>query len=389
VHLTTANIATIILWAIVACAAMWLVTLPLRRFSLGGVLASVVLTGTAASIGAVLGSVRVMVLPGRAQQSVLVVAGSAGVLGALAAFAAARRLTKDRRELSKAVTELSEGRVPSLNGRRLTAELEAVRRELSATAQRLAASRTREHALEASRRELVAWVSHDLRTPLAGLRAMSEALEDGIVDEPDIYYKQIRASVERLSGMVDDLFDLSRLQAGSFARDIDTIALDDLVSDCLAGLEPLAAAQGVRLTGTLTATAIVAGNGSELDRALTNLVANAIRHTPADGRVDVVVGLSLGPTDDRAQSSTPPTAPPTAEVIVRDECGGIAAQDLDRVFEVGFRGEAARTPHSAQPAGAGLGLAITRGIVEAHSGSIEVENTEVGCCFTVCLPLAS
>jgi signal transduction histidine kinase len=381
VHLTTANIATIILWAIVACAAMWLITLPLRRFSLGGVLASVVLTGTAASIGAVLGSVRVMVLPGRAQQSVLVVAGSAGVLGALAAFAAARRLTKDRRELSKAVTELSEGRVPSLNGRRLTAELEAVRRELSATAQRLAASRTREHALEASRRELVAWVSHDLRTPLAGLRAMSEALEDGIVDEPDVYYKQIRASVERLSGMVDDLFDLSRLQAGSFARDIDTIALDDLVSDCLAGLEPLATAQGVRLTGALTATAIVAGNGSELNRALTNLVANAIRHTPADGRVDVVVGLRLGPTDDHA--------PPDAEVIVRDECGGIAAQDLDRVFEVGFRGEAARTPHFAQPAGAGLGLAITRGIVEAHSGSIEVENTEVGCCFTVCLPLAS
>lgn len=115
-HLTTANVLTIIVWAVLACAAMWLITLPLRRFSLGGVLASVVLTGTAASIGAVLGSVRVMVLPGHAQQTVLVVAGSAGVLGALAAFAAARRLTKDRRELSKAVTDLSEGRVPSLNG---------------------------------------------------------------------------------------------------------------------------------------------------------------------------------------------------------------------------------------------------------------------------------
>ncbi|MDP9094227.1 MAG: HAMP domain-containing histidine kinase [Actinomycetota bacterium] len=380
-HLSPAHVATIVVWAIAACAAMWLITLPLRRFSLGGVLASVVLTGTASSIGAVLGSVRVMVLPGHAQQSVLVVAGSAGVLGALAAFSAARRLTKDRRELSKAVTDLSEGRVPSLNGRRLTAELEAVRRDLSATARRLAVSRSREQALEASRRELVAWVSHDLRTPLAGLRAMSEALEDGIVDNPDVYYKQIRASVERLSGMVDDLFDLSRLQAGSFARDIDTIALDDLVSDCLAALKPLAAAQGVQLTGTLTASALVSGNGPELNRALTNLVANAIQHTPADGRVEVAVGVRLDPPADHEQ--------PAAEVVVRDQCGGIAPGDLRRVFEVGFRGEAARTPHWVHPAGAGLGLAITRGIVEAHSGSIRIENTELGCCFAVCLPLAS
>ncbi len=380
-HLSPAHVATIVVWAIAACAAMWLITLPLRRFSLGGVLASVVLTGTASSIGAVLGSVRVMVLPGHAQQSVLVVAGSAGVLGALAAFSAARRLTKDRRELSKAVTDLSEGRVPSLNGRRLTAELEAVRRDLSATARRLAVSRSREQALEASRRELVAWVSHDLRTPLAGLRAMSEALEDGIVDNPDVYYKQIRASVERLSGMVDDLFDLSRLQAGSFARDIDTIALDDLVSDCLAALKPLAAAQGVQLTGTLTASALVSGNGPELNRALTNLVANAIQHTPADGRVEVAVGVRLDPPADHEQ--------PAAEVVVRDQCGGIAPGDLRRVFEVGFRGEAARTPHWVHPAGAGLGLAIARGIVEAHSGSIRIENTELGCCFAVCLPLAS
>jgi signal transduction histidine kinase len=181
--------------------------------------------------------------------------------------------------------------------------------------------------------------------------------------------------------MVEDLFDLSRLQAGSFARDVDTIALDDLVSDCLAALEPLAAAQRVQLSGTLTGTAVVAGNGPELNRALTNLVANAIRHTRAGGRVDVVVRLSHDRSDVHV--------PPSAEVVIRDECGGIAAQDLGRLFEVGFRGEAARTPHSVHPAGAGLGLAITRGIVEAHSGSVEVENTDVGCRFTVCLPLAS
>ncbi|MDP9117901.1 MAG: HAMP domain-containing histidine kinase, partial [Actinomycetota bacterium] len=282
-----------------------------------------------------------------------------------------------RRILSAAVLELSEGRVPSHGGRRLTAELEYVRRELRTTAERLATSRAREQALESARRELVAWVSHDLRTPLAGLRAMSEALEDGVVDDPDQYFKQIRTSVDRLSGMVDDLFDLSRIQAGSFAREIDTIPLDDLVSDCLAALEPLAAAQGVRLNGTLAGTAVVSGNGPELNRALTNLVANAIRHTRTHGRVDVIVGVN---------GSAP--GQPCAEVIVHDECGGIAEDDLARVFEVGFRGEAARTPQTAHPAGAGLGLAITRGIVEAHSGHVDVVNTDGGCRFTISLPIS-
>ncbi|MDT4944872.1 MAG: hypothetical protein QOH14_1605 [Pseudonocardiales bacterium] len=375
-NLDVGDVLIILLWSAVACAAMWLITLPLRRMSLGGVLASVVLTGTAASIGAVLGGVHVMLLPMHEQTTVLVVSGSAGVLGAVAAGAAARRLTKDRKALSDAVADIGEGRVPRADGRRLTAELEAVRRELNATAQGLAESRSREQALESARRELVAWVSHDLRTPLAGLRAMSEALEDGVVEEPELYYKQIRASVDRLSGMVDDLFDLSRIQAGSFARDLDPLPLGDLVSDCLAALQPLAAAQGVRLAGQMAAPVLVYGNGPELNRALTNLVANAIRHTRTDGRVDVLVGITERDGRQRAQ------------VVVHDECGGIAPDDLPRLFDVGFRGEPARTPHAVNPAGAGLGLAISRGIVEAHSGSVQVENEAGGCRFTVQLPIA-
>jgi signal transduction histidine kinase len=365
-----------LLWAVAACAIMWLLTLPLRRRSLGALLTSVVLTGTAASIGASFGFVRAMLLPAHEQVAVTVVVAAAGVVGAVAAGAAARRMTKDRQALRTAVAELGQGLIPRHDGRRLTSQLEQVRHELRVTAQGLAESRARERSLESARRELVAWVSHDLRTPLAGLRAMSEALEDGVVDEPELYHKQIRSSVDRLSGMVDDLFDLSRIQAGSFSREIDAIPLDDLVSDCLAALEPLAAAQGVRLVGRMAGAATVAGNGPELNRALTNLVANAIRHTRADGRVDVLVGLAADATAPRAQ------------VVVNDECGGIAADDLARVFDVGFRGEPARTPHAVHPAGAGLGLAITRGIVEAHSGSVHVENTAEGCRFTVCLPAA-
>ncbi len=231
--------------------------------------------------------------------------------------------------------------------------------------------------MESSRRELVAWVSHDLRTPLAGLRAMAEALEDGVADSPDRYHKQIRIEVDRLAGMVDDLFEISRLQAGAPSSRTDRVSLDDLVSDCVAALEPVAGLQGVRLVGRSGSTADVVGNGAELNRALTNLLVNAIRHTAPDGTVEITL------------RSTADSASPTAEVTVRDECGGIADHDLARVFDVGYRGEQARTPQPGLGGGAGLGLAITRGIVTAHDGSVDVSNASGGCAFTVRLPLAS
>jgi signal transduction histidine kinase len=252
-----------------------------------------------------------------------------------------------------------------------------VRHELRATGQRLVDARDRERSLEAARRELVAWVSHDLRTPLAGLRAMAEALEDGVVDVPEQYYKQIAVSVDRLNRMVEDLFDLSRIQAGNASLETESIVLADLVSDCVAALEPLATAQGVRLTGSVSDHSPVIGNGRELNRALTNIVANAIRHTRAQGIVDVHVSIAPGPHS-------------VAAVVVRDECGGIPAEHLDRLFDVGFRGEAARSPSAErQPAGAGLGLAIARGIIEAHAGTVDVTNRGDGCEFRVLLPVSA
>jgi signal transduction histidine kinase len=275
----------------------------------------------------------------------------------------------------RAVAALGAGRVPVADGRRLTSELEQLRTELSNTASALADTRERERALESSRRELVSWVSHDLRTPLAGLRAMSEALEDGVVDDPSLYYKQIAAAVDRLSGMVDDLFDLSRLQAGAFSRDAEMIVLGDLVSDSVAALRPLATARGVTLTALADgAETTVHGNGPELNRALTNLIANAIRHTGTGTAVLVEV-------------SRP--AATTVAVSVRDRCGGIPPADLPRIFDVGFRGEAARTPRAGEAVGGGLGLAITKGIVEAHGGSVGVTNTADGCVFELLIPASA
>jgi signal transduction histidine kinase len=252
-----------------------------------------------------------------------------------------------------------------------TAELAELGRELAVTSAKLADSRERERALEASRRELVAWISHDLRTPLAGLRAMTEALEDGIAEDPARYHKQIRAEVDRLSGMVGDLFELSRIQAGVLALSPTRMSMYDLVGDAIAGANPLAREHGVRLVGDGVEPVPVEVDGREMTRVLANLLANAIHRTPADGTVAV--------------SARHDSASGSVVLSVTDGCGGIPTDDLPRVFDTGWRGTGARTP----PAGAGLGLAIVRGIVEAHHGSAAVHNIPGGCRFDVFLPAAS
>jgi signal transduction histidine kinase len=257
------------------------------------------------------------------------------------------------------------GRAPGL----ATAELEDLRRELAATASRLAESRERERALEQSRRELVAWVSHDLRTPLAGLRAMAEALEDGVASDPLRYHMQMRLAVDRLAGMVDDLFEMSRIHAGALRLSLSRVPLSDLVDEAVVGADALARARGVALSAEVNTLLAVRVDPREISRALTNLVANAIRHTPSDGAVRVEA-------DERDGH---------AVLSVTDACGGIPADDLDRVFDVAWRGTAARTPEPL--AGAGLGLAIVRGIVEAHSGEVDVHNVSGGCRFEVRLPV--
>jgi signal transduction histidine kinase len=242
-------------------------------------------------------------------------------------------------------------------------------RDLQARAMADAETRERERLLESGRRDLVAWVSHDLRSPLAGLRAMAESLEDGVADDPARYHRQIRIEVDRLSSLVDDLFELSRIQAGALRLSLEQVSLADVVSDALAGAHPFAHARGVHLTGSAAPGIPVFADERELHRALGNLVVNAIRHTPADGVVDVSVRSEPG----------------GAVLSVTDACGGIPEADLPHVFEVAWRGQPARTP--GPDGGAGLGLAIARGIVEAHDGAIDVCNVDGGCRFEVRLPL--
>jgi signal transduction histidine kinase len=250
----------------------------------------------------------------------------------------------------------------------LAAEFAALSQELADTSAKLASSRARERALEQSRRQLVAWVSHDLRTPLAGLRAMAEALEDGLATDPSRYHKQIRAEAERLATMVDDLFALSRIHSGNLQLSHDEIALDDLVSDVLASTEALSREHGVRLAGRAARQLTVRADPRELSRVLTNLLANAIRFTPPGGSVYV---------EARQEHED-------ALLTVADGCGGIPEADLPYVFDLAWRGTDARSPEPG--GGAGLGLAIVRGVAEAHHGSVSVVNTEAGCRFEMRLP---
>ncbi|MFL6124792.1 sensor histidine kinase [Actinophytocola sp.] len=238
-------------------------------------------------------------------------------------------------------------------------------------------ARERERAVEASRRELVAWISHDLRTPLAGIRAMAEALADGVVSSPAEvagYANRISGESRRLAGMVDDLFELSRITAGALRLTMSQVALREVVSDVLAAQAPVAKRKHVRVLTDAPTAPVVLGSDPELARVVGNLVSNAIRHTPPDGTVAVQIGVDG----------------PDAVLAVDDGCGGIPDAELARVFDVAFRGSAARTPapFDEEQAGGGLGLAIAKGLVEAHRGRIQAHNHGPGCRFEVRLPLA-
>jgi signal transduction histidine kinase len=237
-------------------------------------------------------------------------------------------------------------------------------------------ARERERAAEAARRDLVAWISHDLRSPLAGIRAMAEALADGIVSERDEvadYAQRISGETARLSGMVGDLFELSRITAGALGLTMSAVPLREVISEALAGQTPVAEQKNIKLLANADTWPVVTGSDPELARVVLNLVSNAIRHTPPDGTVAVHVGID---GED-------------ALLAVDDSCGGIPEDEIGRVFEVAFRGTQARTPDHSGTTGGGLGLAIAKGLVEAHRGRIGVRNHGPGCRFEVRLPLAT
>lgn len=364
-----------------------LVLQAIRRRSLLSSIVVAALAPVAAVSAAVALNVNRMVISQHDSTVVSVALGFSTVLAVALSYALGRRVASGSRELTRALRGLAEGpfgpsapagdgrsSAPASNSRSSApAEITALATELETTRESLRVSRERERSLEQSRRELVAFMSHDLRTPLAGLRALTEGLEDGVIEDQDAALRQMRQTVERMNGLVGDLFELSRLNAGPTrpAQTRGPLSLVELAYDVVGEAREQARRRHVDLVLEVADEGdrlAVQGNGDELARALSNLIGNAVRHTREHGRV-VVSAVRV--SDGRAR------------LAVTDGCGGIKDDDLARVFEIGWRGEPER---GTSDAGAGLGLAIARGVIESHAGSISVANVDGGCRFDVELP---
>ena len=232
----------------------------------------------------------------------------------------------------------------------------------AALAARLAMEERSRGEIEEARRRLVAAASHDLRTPLASLRLLVESIDDGVAtgETRDRYLKEIRTHVGVLSDLVDDLFELSRIEAGDISWTMRQVELHDLIGDTVAAMRAPAGERGVKLAAELPAGGLLASaNAEKVQRVLFNLIQNAIRHTPADGSVTVRAARTGA----------------GIEIEVADTGSGIAPADRERIFEPFQQGSdrASRTDGSA-----GLGLAISRAIVEAHGGRIWLEDGAPG-----------
>lgn len=230
----------------------------------------------------------------------------------------------------------------------------------TALAVRLAMEERSRSEIEEARRRLVAAASHDLRTPLASLRLLVESIDDGVAtgETRERYLKEIRTHVGVLSDLIDDLFELSRIEAGDISWTMRQVELHELIGDTVAAMRAPADERGVRIAAELpTGQLVASANAEKVQRVLFNLIQNAIRHTPADGSVTVRARPTGG----------------GVEVEVADDGEGVPAGAGERVFEAFYRGDAARGED-----GAGLGLAISRAIVEAHGGRIWLEDGQPG-----------
>ena len=253
-------------------------------------------------------------------------------------------------------------------------EVAALSTTFNQMAEQLQTADRKQREVESLRRDLIAWVSHDLQTPLTSMRAILEALADGVVDEPEMvkrYLLTAQRDVMSLSALIDDLFQLSQLDTGGFPLHPAPASLTDLVSDTLESFSQLAKQQEITLEGEVESDVDPAFMDTQaIGRVFNNLISNALRHTPAQGRVSVWVR--------RVRSGV--------DVTVSDTGEGIHAKDIPHIFERFYRGDASRSRRRGT-SGAGLGLAIARGIVQAHKGTIEVQSEPgKGTQFTFHLP---
>ncbi len=298
-------------------------------------------------LGAVLLSGWVMFHMG-ADVKILAVAAGAAASAVAVALVLATSITRRLEQLSRASDRLAAGelsvRAPTGGPR----ELAQLGRSFNAMAAEL-------ESLFDARRELVAAASHDLRTPVASITAMLEAIEDGLA-EPEEYLGPLQEHARRLGTLVDDLFELARIDAGALSHELQVVSVAPLVDSCVRGVEAEARARRVRLDQRLAAAPPVRCAPDQVERVLLNLLTNALQHTPSDGSIAVL----LDTTDDHVT------------VSVEDTGSGLTPEAARRMFDRFWRSDPARG------GGTGLGLAIARGLVEAQGGRIWAEGAPTG-----------
>jgi signal transduction histidine kinase len=315
---------------------------PVVLARLGGVQGHLVgagLVGSLLLLGMVLAGARAMFISEHDRSILLTMLLFASLLAVGFSLYGAAPLARRVEQLRRGTAQLAGGDLGAKVPVEGQDELAALAEDFNRMAQDLAEASAREKEAEKARRDLIAAVSHDLRTPLASTRALIEAVADGVVEDPETqarYLASARSELEKLGRLVDDLFELSRIDAGALRLNLEEVSLRDLISDTLSGFKHQAERKGVRLVGE---------------------VSDGVDPTPADG----TIVLRAEPGEDVVQ------------VEVADTGEGISPEDLPRVFERSFRGERSRT-RAGTGDGAGLGLAIARGLIEAHGGEISVES---------------
>jgi signal transduction histidine kinase len=350
--IATAAIVALSTLAVGLVLAFLLHLLPTVRLQLAGLAFLAVLV----PLGAVLLSGWVMFHMGD-DVKILAVAAASALTAIIAAFVVARSIADSIDRVRQASVELAHGdlyaRAPE-GGPAEVADLATTFNAMGDNLQRLFDSR----------RELVAWASHDLRTPLANMQAMLEALEDGL-GQPEEYVPALRAQVGLLSELVDDLFELARIDANALTLELQRLPVEPVVSSSLRGVEAEARLRHVRLAADVAADVEARFAPEKVERVLMNLLTNALRHTPNDGSVAVRVEAF----------------PDEVQVAVEDTGEGLDDEARTRMFERFWRADRSRTSR-----GTGLGLAIARGLIEAQGGRIWAENREGGgarVCFTL------
>jgi two-component system, OmpR family, sensor histidine kinase SaeS len=286
----------------------------------------------------------------------------AAVISLAFAYVVAGELTAQIRQLSSAARRLALGELDTRVGQHGSDEIGRLAASFDDMAERLEQAFVQQRALEASRRELITAVSHDLRTPLATTRAMVESLADGVVTEPaDVqrYLRLILQETQHLSGLIDDLFELSQIESGALRLQRMPLDVAELVSETVAAYQVAASDHDIRLQEEVSTTRIQA-DPERLQRVLRNLLDNALRHTPPGGVIQVQAAAA---------------SVDAVRVTVSDSGPGVPEPELERIFDRFYRGEPSRRRETG---GAGLGLAIARGLVQAHHGRIWAERSALG-----------